>query len=180
MDEDRLVSQLRDMFDKRNKMTLSEFSKFTPLFKHNEANSPEVALEGKSDAEITELMDLGVMWAQRISLYDPVEIQADDTGEVLVTLPPKLTRVTTLNDIPGVDTDKVINTFNNAFDRSEPGRDLASPQIAILRGILRYSDTVESMVATVSDVVDMAEAVVGEQAPTTIDVSSEQNPDEWK
>ncbi len=163
MDENVLVNKLEEMFAAKNKVPLNEFIKFKPLFTYDDSKTPEEVMANMTPAQIENLTILGDEWAHRVSLYSPVEIIDTSTGKTLITLPPRLTRITPLNEIDGVDTDTVVNTFNNAFDRTSPGRDLASPQVLRLREIMKYADSSEDMLATIDTAVEMSRIATGAQ-----------------
>lgn len=141
MKEEDMLSTLKAVIRNKNRVDIHEFEQFKPLFEkdHLPILDPNDSDYDPSvvDEKIEELQSLSVKWSNRISLYDPVEII--ENNEVVAVLPPALTRVKTLNEIEGIDPNAVVNGLNNALDRSDNIRDLATPKIDQFRKIFTLS-----------------------------------------
>lgn len=105
-DDAKLLQLLGAAKTKRNKVPISEFKHYLPLFQKSETGSHQEITEESSDEEvaaheqyIAERRELSEEWASRVSLRHEVQIVADEDPSVVIeTLPPICTEMTDLSE----------------------------------------------------------------------------------
>lgn len=111
-----LKTELAKLTRDRNRMTLTEFHEFLPLFRNN----------WQELVTTEEMAKLSIRWGERVSLFDKVEVVrdfVDENGNIVVafTLPPMFTRLNSLND-GNQKADTIVTIFDNALTKNSPLR----------------------------------------------------------
>lgn len=77
-------SELTKLSDRKNKITLSKFQKFTPLFR--EMSIDEIPAAGS--AEFIHYQNLSFEYSQTVNIQNTVDVIDDNTGEIVFTILP--------------------------------------------------------------------------------------------
>lgn len=101
---DRIAGQIGDSIRAKNRVKVSEFARYEPLFDSSIRNGN---LEEKHIAS-----DLIKEYQTRFSLHHPIEIVAEDGKTIVEVLPPMMTPVPPINGVV-TKSAELINTFTN-------------------------------------------------------------------
>lgn len=104
-DLDKIVKDWDAHLEQRNTMTSFEFHKYKPLFRKDSND-----LLSKTDIEA-----LTDEYQSKVSLFHPVKIIDEGTGEVLFILPPVFNQVPSINSLDQLDVTNLMNAFSHAM-----------------------------------------------------------------
>jgi len=164
-----LERELNKLTRDKNRLTLTEFSEYLPLFRKSgiEALKPD------------QYEALCASWSKRVSLFDKVEVVRDYVDEsgnhvVIFTLPPMFTRVNNLND-GNEKADTIVTIFDNALTRNSPLRtDVEEALILMKKAInVAQSATKERLQQSVKEYHQIMDDLHDMMTPTKEEVVNE-------
>ena len=132
VDLDKLQEGLDAETLRKNTLTVAEFSRYMPLYK-------TTGVEELGPAEYDKVAS---EYRFRISMYHEIKVVTSnyqyslDEDDIVMRLPPMFTRVSPLNDVPGLDAAELVSTFSNNLDRGSQFNTLEEEGFSMMHNAL--------------------------------------------